>query len=307
MNIFRALFGGKEKSAGEEKQHEREKDFDVLKFDGVRALRSGETAYAIKCFTHALEMKDDLETRDYLSQALIRNDELLPAFEQLQKLAEAQPENEEIFIRMAHVAYMMEDYGAMTDACERALFINKDDPQVLFLYAQGCIGQGDQANAIAMLTKCITLSNQQPADGNSHPSFANDARLLRGQTLLKLGEVAEAEEDAGILMEQVPGNEDVLLLKARIEEAKSDHAKAADYYNKVIEANPFCVDAFRERSAVRLAMGDHEGAEEDMQSVLELSPKETQNSSDASSSSDLADIQRKVEQAYRDNNPFGLG
>lgn len=84
MNFFKSLFGKKEEEAPEKKQQEEAaRNFDVLKYDGVRALRSGETAYAIECFNHALELHDDLEVRDYLSQALIRNNELLPAYEQL--------------------------------------------------------------------------------------------------------------------------------------------------------------------------------------------------------------------------------
>ncbi len=42
---------------------------------------------------------------------------------------------------------------------------------------------------------------------------------------------------------------------------------------KVIAQNPFNVDAFRERGAIRLAQGDKQGAEEDMKQVLELSPE----------------------------------
>ncbi len=57
-----------------------------------------------------MELKDDLETRDYLSQAFIRSNDLPAANEQLQRLAEAEPANVQIWLRMAEVAYMMEDY-----------------------------------------------------------------------------------------------------------------------------------------------------------------------------------------------------
>ena len=70
MNFFKALFGGKEEKPEDKKKAEEEKNFDVLKYDGVRALRSGQHDYAIKCFTHALQMKEDLEIRDYMSQAM---------------------------------------------------------------------------------------------------------------------------------------------------------------------------------------------------------------------------------------------
>ena len=121
MKFFKALFGSKEEKPEEKKKAEEAKNFDVLKYDGVRALRAGQAEFAIRCFTHALQMQDDLEIHDYLSQAYIRTGELTLAYEQLQKLAEAQPDNQQIFIRMANVAYMMEDYGAMAGACEKAM------------------------------------------------------------------------------------------------------------------------------------------------------------------------------------------
>jgi tetratricopeptide (TPR) repeat protein len=221
---------------------------------------------------------------------------LLSAFEQLQKLAEAQPDNEGIFVRMANVAYMMEDYGAMADACEKALLINKDDPEVLGLYARACIGQGDQVNAVAMLTKAISLKEDYL-----------DAYLLRGDTLLKMGELKGAGEDADYLLQQVKDNEDVLLLKARVVEAKGEHDAAIDIYNKVIEADPFSLAAFKERGAIKLAKGDKEGAEEDMKAVLELDPDKSKEVSGEYNAEGTEDIQRKVEEAYKNNNPFGLG
>lgn len=70
--------------------------------------------------------KDDLEIHDYLSQVLIQQNELTDAYDELRKLADAQPDNQQIFIRMANVAYMMEDYVAMGDACEKALLIDRE-------------------------------------------------------------------------------------------------------------------------------------------------------------------------------------
>lgn len=296
MNFFKSLFGGKAETSEEKKQEESAKNFEVLKYDGVRALRTSQWEYAIKCFNHALEIKEDLEIRDYLSEALVHNNELLPAYEQLQKLAEAQPDNEEIFLKMANVAYMMEDYGAMSDACEKALLINKDDPQVLGLYARACLGQGDEVNAVAMLTKAISLKEDY-----------REAYLLRGETLLKMGDIKGAEDDADYLLLQVKDNEDVLLLKARVNEAKGKHDDAIGVYNKVIETDPFSVIAFKERGAIKLAQGDKEGAEEDMKAVLELDPEKVKEVNGEYNAEGTENIQQKVEDAYKNNNPFGLG
>ena len=245
MNFLKSLFGRKEEDPEKKKVEEAARNFDVFKYDGVRALRSGQLPYAIECFNHALDIRDDLEVRDYLSQALIRNNELLPAYEQLQKLHEAQPDNLQVLHRMADVTYMMEDYVTMADVCEKALLLDKNDPETLFFYARACIGQDDRVNAIAMLTKAIAVKED----------FA-EARLLRGQTLLEMGDTESASEDVDWLLQHTKDSEDVLLLQAQVDTAKGDLQKAVDVYTKVIELNPFSLQAFRERGAIRLKLGD---------------------------------------------------
>jgi tetratricopeptide (TPR) repeat protein len=293
MNFFKALFGGKEEDPEDKKKEDESKTFDLMKYDGVKALKMGQFAYAIKCFNKALEINsEDLEVRDYLAQALIRNNELLPAFEQLQKLADAQPDNQKIFIQMAHVAFMMEDYGAMADACEKALLIDKENAEVSYLYARACIGQSDDVNAVAMLTKAISLNKDY-----------GDAYLLRGETLLRMGDLDGADEDAAFLLEKSADNEDVLILKARIERGRHNNAQAIEYYNKVIDVNPFSINAFKERGEVKLENGDKEGAAEDMQQVLELDPKQT---ADINGEYSAEGVEEKTKQAYQNINPFGL-
>ena len=107
MGFFKTLFGGKDDSPADKQKKDEARDLDVLISDGVRAMRTGHAEYAVKCFRHALEIKDDLQIHDYLSQALIRNEEFRPAMEQLAILAEAQPDNIQIVLTMARVAFLM--------------------------------------------------------------------------------------------------------------------------------------------------------------------------------------------------------
>lgn len=287
MKFFKALFGSKEEKPEEKKKAEEAKNFDVLKYDGVRALRAGQTEFAIRCFTHALQMQDDLEIHDYLSQAYIRTGELTLAYEQLQKLAEAQPDNQQIFIRMANVAYMMEDYGAMAGACEKAMLIDDKTAEVMYLYARACIGQEDVTNAVAMLTKAISLKEDY-----------GDAYLLRGETLLKNGDTDEADEDATWLLEHTEDNEDVMILKARIERTKGNTDTAKDYYTKVTDANPFNIDAYRERGELRLETGDEKGGNEDIEHAKELTAQLPDNNEEG--------IENKVKEKYKSMDPYGV-
>ena len=74
------------------------------------------------------------------------------------------------------------------------------------LEAKASIGQGNLINAIVTLTKAIALN----------PDYS-DAYLLRSQTLLRMGDRKSAREDMEKLISTYPQNEDVLMLKARIE------------------------------------------------------------------------------------------
>lgn len=285
MNFLKKLFGGKKESSEEKRKAEEAKNFDILKYDGIRALKAGQDGYAVKCLKHALELKDDLEVRDYLSVALISNNEMLPAYEQLQKLAEVQPDNQQIFIRMANVTYMMEDYQAMASACEKATLIDNSRPEVAFLYAKACIGLDDTTNAIALLTKAISLNKDYA-----------DAYLLRGETLLKNGNIEEAGEDTDCLLELVADNEDVLMLKARVERAKGCKDEAVKYLDKVAEVNPFCIEAYRERADLKKELGDEQGAKEDIDKLLEIAPQDGEDSG----------IEKKVGDAYKKMDPYGI-
>lgn len=292
MNFFKALFGSSEENSEEKKVQDKEKNFDMFKYDGVKALKMGEFVYAIKCFNSALDIKEDLEIRDYLSQALIHNNELLPAYEQLRIISETMPDNQAVLLMMAKVTYMLEDYNAMADACEKAMLIDDKNPEMSYLYAQACIGQDDHVNAVAMLTKAISLKVDY-----------NEAYLLRGRTLLKMGDVKSADEDASYLMEHDGENEDALMLKAQVEKAKGEMDEAINYYNKVVDVNPFAIEAYRERGNVKLEKGDKVGATEDMQKVLELDPKQV---ADVNGEYSAEGVEQKIKSAYRNIDPLGV-
>ena len=199
MSLFKFLFGSKAENTPEAKKASDEKSFDVLKYDGVRALKIGQADYAVKCLRAALEISDDLECHDYLSQALMRAGDLPGAIEQVNILSEAQPENVDIYLRKADIAYMMEDYKMVGDACEKALLYDSDNALALYMYGRACMGMGDDANAVAMFTKSLAATD----------SFG-DAMLLRGRAYLSMGDVDSAADDAEHLMRLNPDNEDVL-------------------------------------------------------------------------------------------------
>jgi tetratricopeptide (TPR) repeat protein len=232
MGFLKTLFGGKEETPEERKMREAARDFDVLRTDGVRALRTGQYAYAVKCFSKALEIRDDLETHDYLSQAYIQNEQLQEGYGQLTILAEAQPDNIHILASMAKVAYLMENYTLMAECCEKAMLIDKDNAEIMFLYARAARGQHDTVNAIAMYTKTLMLDENFAA-----------ANLERGQLLLDEGDIEGAADDAGRLAEVAPDAEEVLLFRASLFLRQQRVGEAISCYERALEVNPYCHEA----------------------------------------------------------------
>ena len=292
MNFLKSLFGSKVENEEEKRREEERKNFETLKYDGVRALQINQIEQALRCFSHALQLHDDLETRDYYSQALIHNNDLPGAYAQLQKMVEAESDNLQIYLRMADVAYMMEDYVAMGNACEKAMLVDSENPQVLYRYAKACIGRDDLTNAIAMLTKAIMLNPE-----------AYESYLLRGETLLDSGDLDAADEDAIHLLEHLADNEDVLILKARIEQKKGNKAEALTYYNKVIDVNPFSMDAFQERGPLRMELGDEQGGREDIEMVEKMT---AQLATDQAQGVAGEGVEQKVKRAYKNMDPYGV-
>ncbi|MCR4957416.1 MAG: tetratricopeptide repeat protein [Prevotella sp.] len=291
MGFWNSLFGG-ETNPEEEKRVADERNFDLLKYDGVKAMRIGKFDYAVKCFEKALETKDDPEVHDYLSRAFIRLGRLDDALAELKMLAMQEPDNIGLKMQAASIAFMKEDYDEMKALCEQALAVDANNAMAHLFYAKAELGQEHLIEGVARLTKVITLEERLV-----------EPRQLRGQTLLKMGDLKGALEDAQWLLRYTRDNEDAMLLIARILAKAGQADKAIIAYGKVIEMNPFSVDAFRERGKLRLDSGDKQGAEEDMKMVLELNPEEV---ADVSGEYSAEGIEHKTRQAYSNLNPFGI-
>jgi Tfp pilus assembly protein PilF len=93
--------------------------------------------------------------------------------------------------------------------------------------AKEALKQNDLISGIAQLTQALAL------DESLH-----EARLLRSQVLLTIGDVTSADEDCRWLTEHIGEREDVLMLAIKIAMAKGDKDAAIYIYNKVLEKNP---------------------------------------------------------------------
>ena len=292
MGFWKSFFGGEPENPEEEKKNAEDKNFDVFKYDGVKAMRIGQFDYAERCFREAMKIKDDLEVNDYLSQTLMRLGRLDEALAEMRIMINAQPSNAALLLQAAHVAYMLEDYDEMKKLCEQALALNAENAMANYMMAQAVLGQNDMISSIAYLTKAV-----------SQNAALGDARLLRAKTLLKMGDIKGASEDVVWLLEHTEADEDVLLMAARVAHLSGKDDTALDIYNKVIELNPFQMDAYRERGQIRYEKGDKKGAEDDMQKLLEMNPNEL---ADVSGDYSAEGVEQAMKRVYSAINPFGL-
>ncbi len=297
MGFLKTLFGGREESPEEKAGKRREREFDVLKYDGARAL--GEVKYAIRCFREALALRDDSETAGFLAEALLSDGEAEEARGILARLAEEQPGQIGIRLAMARADEMMRDYARMDEDCQAALRINGDHPEALCRSAQAKHALRDDLDAVALLTRAIAQ------DG--HPA---EAHLLRAEILRAMGCPAEAEADIDHLLENEgaqPASEETLMLKAALRLQQGDAPAAIAYYDKAKTQNPLMGEAYvglsaayaadrqldralstldeavelmpdfsegyKERGRIRLMLNDKAGATEDLKKALETSPE----------------------------------
>ena len=293
MGIFSSLFGGSKKT-------EEEKNFDILKYDGIRAMRIGKLTYALKCFEEATAIQEDLETMQHQANTYIRVNRMDDARQLMNRMTEIASDQPLVFQSLASLCYMQEDYKGMDEACRKALALNDQDPATYFLSAKAAVGLSNGIQAIAMLTKAIMLNEEfveayqmraeilwtmrQAKDANEdiekllsmNPEDEN-ALLLKGEILAVSGE----EEKALELIDQVlalnPFSEKAYLLKGSYFLAKQAFDKALGVYDEALEINPNFAQAYHERGRVKLAKGDKQGSMEDMKRAIELSPENGAN------------------------------
>lgn len=299
-NFFKSFFAGKSESTESEKQKTDKKNFEIFKYDGLRAQRMGRPDYAIKCYTEALAIEEEFETLGYLSQIYIQTGELVKARELLNRMVEQEPELATTYLTIANVCFLQEEYKVMEAASTKAIALEEGNAMAHYLLAKATKGLHDDLMTVAHLTKAIVLKDD-----------FTEARLLRAEALLKMNQPAEARQDIDTILTQNADEEAAILLRGKINEAQGDpEAAEADYqsitevnpfneqaylylgqlfiiqkklteaiglFDEAIELNPNFGAAYHERGRAKLLNGDKDGSIEDMKKALELNPKEGEN------------------------------
>lgn len=299
MGFLKSFFSGKSESPEKEQKKNEQKNFEIFKYDGMRAQRMGRLDYAVKCFVEALALQKDFETMGYLAQAYTQTNELEKARQVLDEMVAMEPHHTATLLTLANLCYMQEDYPGMAEAARKAIAAEEGNAVAHYLLGKAEQGRGEELMCIAHLTRAIVLNDE----------FI-EARLLRAEALMKMGQQQEAQEDIKAVLLQDADNESALLLRGKSREALQQPKAAETDYARIIELNPFneqaylalgnlyigqkrmqeaisllddAIDlnpnfaqAYHERGRAKLLNGDKEGSLEDMKKELELNPKEAE-------------------------------
>lgn len=233
MGFFKTLFGGGVSDPVEEQKKQIQKEFEILKYDGIRAHRMHRMDYARKCFEEAIKLKDDYETYAQLVQLLFETGDFQAALVPLNHMAKAEPHIAETFISLATVHFMLENYQEMADNAQLAIDKAPDNVQAYYLKGKAMQGLAQEDEAVNLFTKAIDLQSD----------FA-EALLLRGQIYLRQAKLTEALTDAEAVIASGKEVESGLLLRGSVKEVENQSEEAESDYRQVLELDPFNQQAY---------------------------------------------------------------
>lgn len=294
-NFLKSFFSSKKENTDTGKIIYSKKNFDTLKYDGLRAQKIGQMDFAIRCYIEALNMESDFETMNYLVGAYTLTGKLQEARVIIDQMIEIEPNHPEIFITRANICYMLEQYTQVLADCNTAIELNTENHPAYFLMAKAKKASGDALGAIVDLTKTISLKDD-----------FMEAHLLRAEVLHSIHQEKEALEDVEKAITLSPEEENAYLLRGEIKEKTGDKENALANYQQVIDLNPFnekaylqigqlyisqemydeaisffddaieikndFAKAYSERGRAKYLKGDKKASAEDMKKALELNP-----------------------------------
>ena len=210
MGFLSSLFSSSKKgdASSEEKPKEDLKNFDILKYDGVRAMQMRQVGYAIKCFQKALEIQPDFETMSYLVNTYTIADDAESALEVADEMILMEPEHVNALLTRVNILFHLDKEIEAISTCDRVIELEPDNYLAWFLRAKAKRTIKDHTGAIDDITQAIAVKED----------FA-DGYLLRSEIYLSIEEGEKALEDVNRVISLVEeGEESAHLLRGRIYE-----------------------------------------------------------------------------------------
>lgn len=235
MGFLDRIFGKKNDS----KTAEKNKDFELFKFDGVRAQRIGKLAYAEKCFIKALDIKEEFETLFYLSNLYIQNDMDEKAVDTLDRMIKVEPLITSSYLTASQLLLRNGNKEKALEYAKKAAEINETDPDILFVLARTENANSIDKQAIVHITEAI----------QAKPDF-EEAMLLRADIMFQNGEISKAMADIDNILEKNSDNENAIKLKAKIINKQGMPDEAIKLLDRIIQFNPFNIEAHTTKAQI---------------------------------------------------------
>ena len=256
MGFFKSLFGGKSEDPVEEKEKQIQKEFEILKYDGIRARRLHRMDYARKCFEEAIKLQDDFETYAQLVQLLVETGDFQAALDPLEHMAKAEPHIAETFIKaMQGLSKDDEAVQLFTKAIE----LQGDFAEALLLRGQIYLRQAKLADALADAEAAIASGKE-----------VESGLLLRGSVKEVENKPEEAEADYRQVLELDPFNQQAYTYIGKLYLKNERYADAVSMMDDAIEMSPVFAQAYELRAEAKKLMGDVEGATKDAAAAVNL-------------------------------------
>lgn len=298
-NFFSSLFSSSAKEETDGMSKSDRKKFDILKYDGVRAQKIGKSAYAIKCFTEALAIDEDLETMSYLVGAYTMTHELEKAWDVLNRMVEIDPNRLNTLFTRVNVLFLLNREQEVIAECQRILALDTANYLAYYFQARAKRTLGDLDGALADVDQAIALNGEcsdafllrsgiylQKADGEaalrdvsqvlSVEGEEETAYLLRGNIHVFMKDVAAAEEDFNKVLELNPFHEEASLRLADLLRDNERYSEAIAVLDDLIDLAPTHPKAYLERGKIKNLTGDSEGAALDLAKAGELQEAEVE-------------------------------
>lgn len=183
-NFFKSFFSSGANTEGADDSSSKKKNFDIFKYDGVRAQKMGQVDYAIKCYKEALNLEEDFETLNYLVGAYTQKNKLEDALEITNRMVELEPEHINTLLMRANLSYMLEIYPVVLADCEKVITLEETNHPAYFLLAKAKKATLDLIGAIVAITKTIALKED-----------FSEGYLLRAEVLHAMHQEQEAIDD----------------------------------------------------------------------------------------------------------------
>ena len=315
---------GKEKNGSEEEEeavHDRKYKFETLRDDGLRAMQIGQTEYAVRCLSSALEYKDDNESRLHLAEAYMKLYKGGEALTQLEELLRRDEGNGQLYVMAAEAAEQMSNWELMETYAQKAVDAMPEDDNALYVLARCKYNREEYSETENLLTILIGRNEK----------YASVCQL-RARAFYEQKKYNEALADLEYLITNDRASEDTYLLKGIISQEVHDMQTAKDAYSKILELNPFSMEAvlrlayieveescpqkaleyldeaislqedFAEaymlRAKVKRLLQDEQGALEDENTAAHLTPREGMRNEE--------NIEQKMNSYYKNLNPYGF-